>query len=666
MDAPDGLAKQGSDADHLDFGPLRLWDGVGGDDFLNGGIPDPLVGEFAEDGVGNSGVNAFRTVLVEDIRRSGEGAGRFCHVIDKQDIATLDLADHVHRLYAGGADTVLGDDCEFRSEGVRVGAGHFHPSHIGGNDREVRGVRVTFAKVADQHGFRVKVVHRDVEESLDLWCVEIHREDPVHSGGGEQVCDQLCGDRYPRLVLPVLPCVAEKWNHGGDALGARAAGGIHHDEELHQVVVRRRAARLDDEHVGITDVFVDFHLGFPVGKCGDMDVGKRLAKVFRDTFGKGAVSGSTDDFHEKMGAKSSKAGGLLTARRRSAILCSENVQSHSLTSTQPSGPATDRPQNSSGIPVNSVQWGPLVVSVFLLVWFFGFESRYGDGRGLSPFVWIWWAWNPETGYEHGPLFPLVIAGLIFFQFKSLRNGVGEGSLWGLGVVLFGALIYAAGYRTLQPRVAMGALPFLLWGSALALWGWQVARLVLFPLFFFWLAIPLPGFQQATTQLQLLATSMAHHGASLFGVQTVVQGNQISSVHGGWAPLEIAAGCSGIRSLMALLMISGAWAYIAKMALWKRVLLFLSAFPLAIIGNSLRVISIFVIGEYGNAHWSRTTWHDWSGLLLFYPISLMMLLGIHSMLEGGFPWRRKNKRQLRRVNVTRSDSAGESKSFVSES
>jgi exosortase len=153
---------------------------------------------------------------------------------------------------------------------------------------------------------------------------------------------------------------------------------------------------------------------------------------------------------------------------------------------------------------------------------------------------------------------------------------------------------------------------------------------------------------------------------LFGVQTIVEGTSISSPNGSWAPLEIAKGCSGIRSLMALLMISAAWAYVAKMALWKRVLLFLCAFPLAILGNSLRVISIFVIAEYGDAEWARNTWHDWSGLLLFYPISLMLLLAIHSILEGGLPWRKSNRRQLRRVTVTRQDTAGESKTIIPES
>jgi len=296
--------------------------------------------------------------------------------------------------------------------------------------------------------------------------------------------------------------------------------------------------------------------------------------------------------------------------------------------------------------------GPLVLSVLILIWFYAFEKRYSNNAFQSAFDWIWSAWNGETDYEHGPLFPLVIAGLIFHSFPKLSAAVGKGTLWGLAVVLFGAMLYAAGYRTLQPRVTMGALPFLLWGGALYLWGWRVGRMLLFPLFFFWLAIPLPNFQQATTHLQLLATSMAHHGASLFGVDTIVQGTAISSAKGSWDPLEIAKGCSGIRSLMALLMISGAWAYIADMALWKRFVLFLSAFPLAILGNSLRVISIFVIGEYGDANWARHTWHDWSGLLLFYPISLMLLLVIHSVFEGGIPWKKSNRRKLRRTVVTR--------------
>jgi exosortase len=304
----------------------------------------------------------------------------------------------------------------------------------------------------------------------------------------------------------------------------------------------------------------------------------------------------------------------------------------------------------SGYSGRTVSWLAIGLSVAVLLYFFAWLPRYGAFRTASALAWLRSAWNGETDYEHGIIFPFLIAGLIGWRFKQLRASVGQGSAWGLAVILIGALCYAAAYRTLQPRVAVGALPFLLWGSALFLWGWQTARLLAFPLFFFWLAIPLPGFQQTTTGLQHLAALLAHHGSALCGVQTVVKGTDILPVTGNWEPLSIAGGCSGIRSLMALLMISAAWAYVANIAIWKKALLFFAAVPLAILGNALRVTSIFVIAEHGNAKWARETWHDWSGLVLFYPISLFLLLCLHALLEGGLPWKSAKRRQLRRTVV----------------
>lgn len=288
--------------------------------------------------------------------------------------------------------------------------------------------------------------------------------------------------------------------------------------------------------------------------------------------------------------------------------------------------------------------------VAIIIWFFGFELRFGGNRAQSVFIWLESAWNDENDYEHGLLFPFVIIGLIIYQLKNLRASVDKGSNIGLLSVFVGALLYAIAFRTFQPRIAAGALPFLLWGGCYYLWGWRVAKILAFPFFFFWLAVPLPSFQQATTHLQLLATSLAHHGSGLFGVETRVVGTTILPVVGDWKPLDIATGCSGIRSLMALLMISAAWAYVANIKMWQRAALFLAALPLAIVGNALRVISIFVIAEYGDAEWAAGTWHDWSGLLLFYPFSLFLLLVLHSVFEGGLPWKQKTRRKLSRQIV----------------
>jgi exosortase len=299
-------------------------------------------------------------------------------------------------------------------------------------------------------------------------------------------------------------------------------------------------------------------------------------------------------------------------------------------------------------------WASIVVSVAAVIWFYAWVPRFSASRSVSAAGWIWSSWNDETDYEHGKLFPIVIVGLIIYKLKDLKAAAGKGSAIGLWVIFIGILLYIASYRTLQPRIAFAGLPFILWGAVYYLWGWKLARILLFPLFFFWLAVPIPSFQQWTTHLQLLATSLAHHGSSLFGVETYVEGTTVLPLKGNWKPLDIAKGCSGIRSLMALLMISAAWAYIAKMALWKRLVLFLCAFPLAILGNSLRVISIFVIAEYGDAKWASGTWHDWSGLLLFYPISLILLLIIHALLEGGSPWKKYQKRTLKRSVVVAED------------
>ena len=82
-------------------------------------------------------------------------------------------------------------------------------------------------------------------------------------------------------------------------------------------------------------------------------------------------------------------------------------------------------------PVKRSHWGPVVVSVLVLFWFYGFEARYGAGRGQSALDWLWSAWNGENDYEHGPLFPLIIAGLVAYRCKNLKAAAGKGSALGV-------------------------------------------------------------------------------------------------------------------------------------------------------------------------------------------------------------------------------------------
>lgn len=289
----------------------------------------------------------------------------------------------------------------------------------------------------------------------------------------------------------------------------------------------------------------------------------------------------------------------------------------------------------------------VLLCLALLVAFYCGCTAFVEGRE-SAATWLVSSWNAETDYEHGWMVPLLSLYMLWHAGSIWRGQAFAPDLRGLGMLAFGALVCVLSVRTQQGRVAIAALPFLLTGMVWCYRGGLAALHCAFPFFFLWLCIPLPGFQQATVWMQLLATQGAHWGAGLCGVETIMDGTNISSATGNWDTYSIAGGCSGIRSLMALLMISVAWSYLAeKLSLWKRVVLALSALPLAVVGNAFRVASIFVCAEYVNPAFAGKTWHDWSGLLFFFPASLAGLVLLHSLLSGEIPFLKRRRTVVRR-------------------
>lgn len=294
-------------------------------------------------------------------------------------------------------------------------------------------------------------------------------------------------------------------------------------------------------------------------------------------------------------------------------------------------------------------WISFGAVLLLLTYFYGFVAHFGSDKSITAVGGWTAAWNSENDFEHGWIFPPLVVILLGWRRSEILAARTSGGWCGLAFALIGAALFVLAYRTIQWRLAIIGLPFVLTGAVWYAWGWRSALLVAFPFFLTWLAIPVAFLQQATGGLQLIATKLAHMGSSLFGVQTTIRGNILTMGDGtGFAVDE---GCSGIRSLWALLLIASAWAYLAKLPLWKKAVLLLSVFPIAILGNALRLVSIFIIAEFGNSKFASGTWHDWSPLVLFYPISLFILLGVHSLLEGGLPWKKEKRREVRRV-VTR--------------
>jgi hypothetical protein len=140
-----------------------------------------------------------------------------------------------------------------------------HAADVGRHHHQV--VVALLPDVAEQDGRGVDVVHRDVEEALDLVGVQVDRQHALHADGLQHVGHHLGGDRTrAERGTAVLAGVAEIGDRGGDAPGRGALQRIDHHHQFHQVVVGRVAGRLQDEDVAAAHVLEDLDTHLAVGE----------------------------------------------------------------------------------------------------------------------------------------------------------------------------------------------------------------------------------------------------------------------------------------------------------------------------------------------------------------------------------------------------------------
>ena len=119
--------------------------------------------------------------------------------------------------------------------------------------------------------------------------MEVHGEDAVRAGLGDEVGYELGGDGVAALGLAVLPRIAEVRDNGGDAPGGGALHRVDHDEQLHEAVVHGLAGGLDYKGVRAAHRLSELKRDFPVSKGGDLAVAELLAQPVADGLGKGDV-----------------------------------------------------------------------------------------------------------------------------------------------------------------------------------------------------------------------------------------------------------------------------------------------------------------------------------------------------------------------------------------
>jgi exosortase len=293
----------------------------------------------------------------------------------------------------------------------------------------------------------------------------------------------------------------------------------------------------------------------------------------------------------------------------------------------------------------------LIMAILAIIGvFYGVIPLFRVNMGnLSAFVWMESTWHKKCDLEHGWACPFLILILCLRQVPAIAQSPRQPHWIGLVTIICGILFFIAAIRVKQVRVALLAWPMLMLGLVGWLHSFRAMVKLLFPIGCFCLFIFLPNVQQMTVALQSMATKAAYHISSFLGISLNMAGTEIVSVPPGKWNFSVAEACSGLRSLMALTLVSALYGHLTQKSWWKKVLLFSISIPLAILGNVLRLFTIVLVAEFMGqeaAHY----WHDLAGFIFFIVVGLSGLMIVDYLIN----WRQHGRTVVRQVGLASSD------------
>jgi len=235
---------------------------------------------------------------------------------------------------------------------------------------------------------------------------------------------------------------------------------------------------------------------------------------------------------------------------------------------------------------------------------------------LPTFTWMIDRWTAaDTAFSHGFLVPFISVFIIWKKRKQLSELTINPDLSGWLFFTLGISIHMIS-ALWQVYFSSGfSLILVLTGLVLLFLGKEFLRQILFSILFLALMVPLPIITIANLSfhLKIFATQIATILVNTLGIQAVRDGSIIKTAH---SYLVVTDACSGIRSLITLIAMGILIAYFNNMAKPKKVILFLSSIPLAIIANVIRITSLSLVNEAYGAKLATGVFHNIMGILVF--------------------------------------------------
>jgi exosortase D (VPLPA-CTERM-specific) len=236
-------------------------------------------------------------------------------------------------------------------------------------------------------------------------------------------------------------------------------------------------------------------------------------------------------------------------------------------------------------------------------------------------------WETEE-YSYGYFVPFLILFFIW-QRKNELAKVGFQSSWlGIALAIVGLFIVVVGELAAAMVVVQYGFVITLHGIAFGFLGWNAYKIVAIPLALMFFAVPLPLFlyHELSAALQLISSEIGVWVIRQFGISVYLEGNVIQLAE---MKLQVVEACSGLRYLFPLTAVSFMIAYIYRAPMWKRALVFVSAIPITVLMNSVRIGLVGVTVEHWGPAMAEGILHDFEGWVIF--MSSLGLILIEMMI-----------------------------------
>ena len=233
-------------------------------------------------------------------------------------------------------------------------------------------------------------------------------------------------------------------------------------------------------------------------------------------------------------------------------------------------------------------------------------------------------WASDDNYSHGFL---VLPLAVYFAWErraALRRTVVRPHRAGALLIIASLLVNLAGVLGAELFLTRVSLVGVVAGSVVFLFGYGHLRVLALPIGLLFLMIPPPAvvFNQITFPLQLLASQLGEGVIAAAGVPVLREGNVL---HLPSRSLELVEACSGIRSLISLLMLAIVLGCFTEPRIGARIVIAVAAIPLAIIANAARVAGTGLASEWISPAAADGFFHTFSGWVVFLVATAGLLM-----------------------------------------